>query len=444
MKIMRRIMVLCLALSLVFAAYIPAEAAKKVKLNKKSISLKVGKTAKLQIKNTKKKVKWSVKSGKKYISLQKKKKKSVVIKAKKAGTAKVLAKVGKKKLVCTVKVKKSSGGTAGESGSEKKEDKKDDKKKDDKKPVTGTPGQNVPLPAGATVFTIGSKNLALGMSSEDVNTVLGSLSNQQIRTGKAPQGFDTIAYNMDDYQEYLLIYLQDGKVAGICGIGKSMSFGGVSAGDDGTNLSKSDGWGDNSQYKTNTKKIIAAKDKKISANEQIYAFYDALGDNKVYCIQAFDPSNVNVKIATQNNNNMIYATPDNTYNSEVTTSIATEIGHMFNAFRSYKGINPYEMHSSLAQCAQEYCDSITTSKIDSRDQAALLNVMMENYSVDPGSWGEGAYYKAADAISAANSLIELDSFYTHLVDPVYHYIGVGVAAKGSNSYVAVDYVDVIK
>ncbi len=83
----------------------PAAAAKKVKFNVKKLSLTVGKKKTLKIKNAKKKTKWSIKSGKDKIKLQKKKKASVVVAAKKAGSAKVQAKVGKKKYVCKVVVK---------------------------------------------------------------------------------------------------------------------------------------------------------------------------------------------------------------------------------------------------------------------------------------------------------------------------------------------------
>lgn len=83
----------------------PAAAAKKVKFNVKKLSLTVGKKKTLKIKNVKKKAKWSIKSGKDKIKLQKKKKASVVVAAKKAGSEKVQAKVGKKKYVCKVVVK---------------------------------------------------------------------------------------------------------------------------------------------------------------------------------------------------------------------------------------------------------------------------------------------------------------------------------------------------
>ena len=90
------------------AAMVPqlAEAAKKkVKLDKKTVTVTVGKTVKLKLKNNKKKVKWTVIPGKKNVTLSKKGKTGVTIKGKKAGKAKVQAKVGKKKYVCKVTVK---------------------------------------------------------------------------------------------------------------------------------------------------------------------------------------------------------------------------------------------------------------------------------------------------------------------------------------------------
>ena len=72
----------------------------RVKLNKKKLVLTVGKKAKLKVKGTKKKVKWS--SSKKKIATVTKK---GVVKAKKKGTAKIVAKIGKKKYTCKVVVK---------------------------------------------------------------------------------------------------------------------------------------------------------------------------------------------------------------------------------------------------------------------------------------------------------------------------------------------------
>lgn len=75
-------------------------AAKKPKLNKKKVTLKLGQKTTLKVKNYKGKVKWS--SSKKKIATVTKK---GVVTAKKKGTAKITAKAGKKKLVCSIKVK---------------------------------------------------------------------------------------------------------------------------------------------------------------------------------------------------------------------------------------------------------------------------------------------------------------------------------------------------
>ena len=77
----------------------------KSKTEQKKVTVNVGKTVKIKLQNNKKKVKWTVISGKKNVSLSKKGKTGVTIKGKKAGKAKVQAKIGKKKYVCKVTVK---------------------------------------------------------------------------------------------------------------------------------------------------------------------------------------------------------------------------------------------------------------------------------------------------------------------------------------------------
>lgn len=89
-----------LVITSVFVPGQQTEAKAKVKLNKKKLVLTVGKKAKLKVKGTKKKVKWS--SSKKKIATVTKK---GVVKARKKGTAKIVAKIGKKKYTCKVVVK---------------------------------------------------------------------------------------------------------------------------------------------------------------------------------------------------------------------------------------------------------------------------------------------------------------------------------------------------
>lgn len=103
MRSAKRIISTVLALSLVVSMPVSASAAKKQpKLNKTKLTLKVGKSTKLKVKNTKKKVKWS--SSKKKVATVKNGK----VTAKKVGKTTITAKVGKKKLKCKVTVTKNT------------------------------------------------------------------------------------------------------------------------------------------------------------------------------------------------------------------------------------------------------------------------------------------------------------------------------------------------
>lgn len=79
---------------------IPVQAAEKIKLTQKSLTLKPGDTKSLQVKGTKKKVTWKS-SNTKVVTVSSK----GVLKTKKAGKAVITAKVDSKKLTCNVVVK---------------------------------------------------------------------------------------------------------------------------------------------------------------------------------------------------------------------------------------------------------------------------------------------------------------------------------------------------
>lgn len=82
-------------------------AAAKMKLNKKKVTLKVGKKVKLKLKNAKKKVSWKS-SNKKIASVTKK----GIVKGKKPGKTKITAKCQGKKFICKVTVKRQGGNDA--------------------------------------------------------------------------------------------------------------------------------------------------------------------------------------------------------------------------------------------------------------------------------------------------------------------------------------------
>ena len=103
---MRRKQKICYTLFLVLAlvltaVYTDAREKKKIALNKKSVTLEVGKTVTLKLKNTKKKAKWCSSKGT-IASVSKKGK----VMAKKAGQAVITARLGKKKYTCKITVKK--------------------------------------------------------------------------------------------------------------------------------------------------------------------------------------------------------------------------------------------------------------------------------------------------------------------------------------------------
>ena len=99
-KLLKPILSIVLIAALLVTSFpIHSAAAGKVKLNKTNLTLPVGKSQTLKLKNNKKKVTWS--SNKKKVATVTKKGK---VTAKKKGTATITAKVGKKKYKCKVTV----------------------------------------------------------------------------------------------------------------------------------------------------------------------------------------------------------------------------------------------------------------------------------------------------------------------------------------------------
>lgn len=82
---------------------IQTEAAKKVKLNKSSLTLYVGRSSRLKVKNTNEKVKWSCSKNSVASVTQ-----GGNVRAKKQGRCKVTARVAGKRYVCQVTVKKKA------------------------------------------------------------------------------------------------------------------------------------------------------------------------------------------------------------------------------------------------------------------------------------------------------------------------------------------------
>lgn len=110
-----RIVVLTMFMALFVAAgcATSVHAAAKPKLNKKKVSVYVGKTKTIKLKNANRKVKWSTSNKKiKIVKKSGKYSNTVKIKGKKKGTVKLTAKVNGKKYVCKVTVKKKAANTS--------------------------------------------------------------------------------------------------------------------------------------------------------------------------------------------------------------------------------------------------------------------------------------------------------------------------------------------
>lgn len=90
------------------------QGAGKVRLSLSKITVRVGKTKTIKVKNAGKKVTWKVLSGKKNLLIAKRKN-SVKVKGKKAGKAKLQAKTGNRKLTCLVTIVKNESAKAADS-----------------------------------------------------------------------------------------------------------------------------------------------------------------------------------------------------------------------------------------------------------------------------------------------------------------------------------------
>lgn len=102
---MKKIAALFLTMTLVAGSIAQPTSVEAKTLKKNAFSVRVHETKKLTIQNVKKRVTWKKLSGKNTIRLTKSGKYSVLIQGKKKGTARLQAKIGKKKVVYKITVK---------------------------------------------------------------------------------------------------------------------------------------------------------------------------------------------------------------------------------------------------------------------------------------------------------------------------------------------------
>lgn len=537
-----------------------AEAAKAPKLNKKTITLRAGAKKQLKVKNLKKKQKVKWKSSKKKIATVSKK---GLVRAKKIGITKIVAKVGKKKLVCHVRVlpkkivirrpkpmpvatpvrvvtpkptaivqpsettnvsptmdvtakptiaptvkptmvptvKPTTAPTATPTASPSSAPTATPTKMPSAAPLptpartttpspsaapivkptaspstaptatptvkptatptvkpTATPsgnaGQNVNL-NGKKAFTIAGYQLALGLTRDEVNTVLGSLKTDVKRTAKSPQGFDVIAFRAggndtdksfdEKYSTYILIYLKDDIVVGISGNASSMNFDGtVSYGTDAGTL-VSNGWVDVDWYKT-TAGNAAAYSKDVD-NATIIAFADAYGDNRVYSIQIFNNA-YSIADMTQCTETTL---PMN-YSADVLTEMETETFEILNAYLVNTGVRDADVkairkNTKVSNVARAYSKEIANKgcidAANAKRKSALSKEALENAGLSFNNWGERIMIGNMDAIGFANSVIESNDARNTLISANYAICGIGASVYTKSAGKAVYYPNMV-
>ena len=319
---------------------------------------------------------------------------------------------------------------------------------------SGNAGQNVNL-NGKKAFTIAGYQLALGLTRDEVNTVLGSLKTDVKRTAKSPQGFDVIAFRAggndtdksfdEKYSTYILIYLKDDIVVGISGNASSMNFDGtVSYGTDAGTL-VSNGWVDVDWYKT-TAGNAAAYSKDVD-NATIIAFADAYGDNRVYSIQIFNNA-YSIADMTQCTETTL---PMN-YSADVLTEMETETFEILNAYLVNTGVRDADVkairkNTKGSNVARAYSKEIANKgcidAANAKRESALSKEALENAGLSFNNWGERIMIGNMDAIGFANSVIESNDARNTLISANYAICGIGASVYTKSAGKAVYYPNMV-
>ena len=324
---------------------------------------------------------------------------------------------------------------------------------------SGNAGQNVNL-NGKKAFTIAGYQLALGLTRDEVNTVLGSLKTDVKRTAKSPQGFDVIAFRAggndtdksfdEKYSTYILIYLKDDIVVGISGNASSMNFDGtVSYGTSAATL-VSNGWVDVGWYKT-TAGDAAAYSKDVD-NATIIAFADAYGDDRVYSIQIFNNA-YSIADMTQCRETTL---PMN-YSADVLTEMETETFEILNAYLVNTGVRDADVkairkNTKVSNVARAYSKKIADGRqtdaadVEERD-SAQIKAALENAGISLSGkkryWGERIMIGNMDAIGFANSVIESNDARNTLISADYTICGIGASVYTESAGKAVYYPNMV-
>ena len=299
----------------------------------------------------------------------------------------------------------------------------------------------------------------MGLTRDEVNTVLGSLKTDVKRTAKSPQGFDVIAFRAggndtdksfdEKYSTYILIYLKDDIVVGISGNASSMNFDGTVSYRTPAGTLVSNGWVDVDWYKT-TAGNAAAYSKDVD-NATIIAFADAYGDNRVYSIQIFNNA-YSIADMTQCTETTL---PMN-YSADVLTEMETETFEILNAYLVNTGVRDADVkairkNTKVSNVARAYSKKIAdgrqTDAADVERDSAQIKTALENAGISLSGkeryWGERIMIGNMDAIGFANSAIESERSRSNLINTRYGLCGIGASAYTESAGKAVYYPNMV-
>ena len=363
------------------------QAAKKVKLNKTSVTLAVGKTVKLKLKNAKKKVKWSSKN--KAVATVNKKGK---VTAKTTGKAKIVAKSAGKKYTCVVKVVKKGTSTNNSStekpSSTKKPSTSTPKPSSTKKPsATDAPGtsttdsaQTKPSNCEEDTLGVGNLSVKLGMSKSEVESSTGAKPDRQ---EKAPTGYDVYIYNPSaDYTNYLMLQFDGNTLVGISTISAYFCYENLfSAGDSADSLTSAGFTSMEARYDYEEGYLYEG------GNEYAMAFVDHQGSKQVYAAQIFSKTK---------ELDDLFKAENLAYDDTIVSYMQQQLYDWVNAFRVYKGLS--KVYYCNKSGAQDYSKEMAVSGTVA--QASDWKQRFDNNYKDVLGLGEGETLGKAQNLSS--------------------------------------------
>lgn len=384
------------------------QAKAKPKLNKKKVTLKVGKAVKLKLKNAKGKIKWSS-SNKSVATVSKKGK----VKAKKAGSAKITAKSAGKKYICRVTVKGVGDGGSSQNPGTTAGPNTTKSPNATKKPTTSakpsaSPGANSPgkatttssqvLPSTAEEDTlaVGNLNITLGASKAEVEAKIGAKPD---RTESTPLGFDAYIYNPSmDYTNYTQIQFDNDRAVCITTISSYFRYENlVAAGEDTEATLKDKGF-----TSIKSKYDYLAGYMYSSDTEYVIAFVDHQGSGKVYAVGIYSKQ---TSQSSSINLDRLFKAEYGNYDAAVNETMAKELFDWACAFRAAKGLFVFNAFDSNA------------AQLHSEDMAANDFVGYDSFDGTKREVRfEEAYAYTGSAECVASRSLDAFGFITWMVD----------------------------